>query len=106
MRPGAAGGNRMANNEVPKYEQYWQLAQWFFKSPEDAEAFIRAHGTLKDFERHHLKVLALVEREERRQWLRKASWEFFKVFVAIGAGLVTLGAAFTALRGLTAWFGS
>lgn len=95
----------MSLNDGPKYEQYWKLAQWFFKSPEDAERFIREHGTLEDLERHHRKVVALVEREERRQWLRKAIWEFFKVFVAIGAGLVTIGAAWTALNGLGAWLG-
>ncbi len=93
----------MAHNEPPEYERYWQLARWFFKSPENVERVIRLYGTIEDFEEQHNIWLVIMQREKNRKWLRATIWDFFKVFGAIGAGIVAIGGAAAILRSLLGW---
>lgn len=86
----------MAHGE--EYERYWKLCQWFFGTPDEAERFLREHGTLADFERHHIKVAAMVARDERR----RAVWAFVKM---IGIGFTAALSFLAIIKGLlpTAW---
>ena len=88
----------MAHSDPPEYEQYWQLAKWFFKSPATVERMIRSYGTIEDFEEFHLKLVALVEREERKRWFRTTILDFLKVFAAVGAGLLAVSGGLAVLQ--------
>jgi hypothetical protein len=95
----------LAHNDQPDYEKYYQLAKWFFGPPEQVEKYIRQYGTLQDFVEFHERLIPLVERDERRQWLRKTVWDFFKVFAAIGAGILAMSGGVAAMRSLFLWLG-